>query len=260
MHVDQYDKLAPYGLFIHGAIDGFSRKIMWMHLGNTNRDGATVLHFYLKCGLSTGGIPKFIRVDGGTENRLMLRVHAILRETEDNGLPNPYFIGRSVHNQRIERWWLFLRTHFTQFWMEVFTEMVNLQIYDSSKEIDYQLLQFCFTPVLRNNLKDVVDYWNGHKVRKVSHSQCPAGVPDILYTVPEIYGKSDYKQPVESDLLYFANRVLGKSLNEYTCSDEFADICLQLMAANSLRMPNDVFEALDLFVQLKSDIYAIINT
>jgi hypothetical protein len=184
----------------------------------------------------------------------MLQVHAILRKTEPDH--KPYFVGRSVHNQRIERWWQFLRTHFTQFWMEVFTEMVNLQIYDSSNELHYQLLQFCFTPVLRNNIKDIVEYWNGHKVRKVSNSQCPAGVPEILFTVPEVYGKSDYRQPVESDLLLFTNSILGKPLNEYSCSDAYADICLHLMADMSLRMPYNVFEAVDLFVQLKSVIDA----
>ena len=29
-HIDGYDKLKPYGFPIHGCIDGFSRKIIWM--------------------------------------------------------------------------------------------------------------------------------------------------------------------------------------------------------------------------------------
>ena len=28
-HVDGYDKLKPYGFPIHGAVDGFSRRVMW---------------------------------------------------------------------------------------------------------------------------------------------------------------------------------------------------------------------------------------
>jgi hypothetical protein len=35
---------------------------------------------------------------------------------------------------------------------------------------------------------------------------------EILYTVPEIYGKSDYRQPVESDLLTFTNSILVNSV------------------------------------------------
>ena len=29
-HVDGYDKLKPYGFCIHGAIDGYSRRILWL--------------------------------------------------------------------------------------------------------------------------------------------------------------------------------------------------------------------------------------
>ena len=30
IHIDGYDKLKPYGISIHGAIDGFSRRIIWL--------------------------------------------------------------------------------------------------------------------------------------------------------------------------------------------------------------------------------------
>ena len=29
-HVDGYDKLKPYGFPIHGCIDGWSRKVLWL--------------------------------------------------------------------------------------------------------------------------------------------------------------------------------------------------------------------------------------
>ena len=31
-HVDGYDKLKPYGFPVHGCIDGYSRKILWLYL------------------------------------------------------------------------------------------------------------------------------------------------------------------------------------------------------------------------------------
>ena len=31
-HIDGYDKLKPYGFAIHGAIDGFSRRILWLEV------------------------------------------------------------------------------------------------------------------------------------------------------------------------------------------------------------------------------------
>ena len=33
-HIDGYDKLKPFGFCIHGAIDGFSRRIMWLDVLN----------------------------------------------------------------------------------------------------------------------------------------------------------------------------------------------------------------------------------
>lgn len=35
-HIDGYDKLKPFGFAIHGAIDGFSRRIMWLEVGPSN--------------------------------------------------------------------------------------------------------------------------------------------------------------------------------------------------------------------------------
>ena len=34
-HADGYDKLKPYGFPIHGCIDGFSRRIMWLEIVRT---------------------------------------------------------------------------------------------------------------------------------------------------------------------------------------------------------------------------------
>ena len=37
-HVDGYDKLKSYGLPIHGCVDGFSRRIMWLKVCKSNSD------------------------------------------------------------------------------------------------------------------------------------------------------------------------------------------------------------------------------
>eukprot|EP00111_Clytia_hemisphaerica_P004806 TCONS_00013816-protein len=37
-HIDGYDKLKPYGLPIHGCIDGFSRKILWLKVCKSNNN------------------------------------------------------------------------------------------------------------------------------------------------------------------------------------------------------------------------------
>ena len=63
-HIDQYDKLANYGIYIHGCIDGFviprtcnivsdvlfrfSRKILWLHVEATKPNSKVVLGYYLQ--------------------------------------------------------------------------------------------------------------------------------------------------------------------------------------------------------------------
>ena len=37
-HIDGYDKLKPFGFCIHGAIDGYSRRVLWLEVANTNND------------------------------------------------------------------------------------------------------------------------------------------------------------------------------------------------------------------------------
>ena len=36
--IDGYDKLKPFGFAIHGAIDGYSWKILWLFVGSSNND------------------------------------------------------------------------------------------------------------------------------------------------------------------------------------------------------------------------------
>lgn len=38
LHIDGYDKLKPYGFPIHGAIDGFSRKLLWLKVLRSNNN------------------------------------------------------------------------------------------------------------------------------------------------------------------------------------------------------------------------------
>lgn len=55
-HADGYDKLKQFGLCIHAAIDGYSRRIMWLEVGSTNNNPRTRWAL------------RILRADCGTEN------------------------------------------------------------------------------------------------------------------------------------------------------------------------------------------------
>ena len=46
-HIDGYDKLKPFGFAIHGAIDGYSRKIIWLKVLPSNNNPKIIGSLYL---------------------------------------------------------------------------------------------------------------------------------------------------------------------------------------------------------------------
>ena len=46
-HIDGHDKLKPFGFSIHACIDGFSRRLIWLEVGPTNKDPEVIAKMYL---------------------------------------------------------------------------------------------------------------------------------------------------------------------------------------------------------------------
>ena len=47
-HMDGYNKLILFGFSIHGGIDGFSRKILWLELVTTNKNPTVIAYYFFK--------------------------------------------------------------------------------------------------------------------------------------------------------------------------------------------------------------------
>ena len=67
-HTDGHDKLKPFGFSVHGCIDGFSRRLLWLEVGPTNKNPEVIAKYYLEAVRQLGGVPRKIRSDDGTEN------------------------------------------------------------------------------------------------------------------------------------------------------------------------------------------------
>ena len=77
-HVDGYDKLKPFGFAIHGAIDGYSRKIIWIEVGPSNNNPMVVTSYYLDAVLQAKCVPCTMRCDLGTETPTLHLYNLIL--------------------------------------------------------------------------------------------------------------------------------------------------------------------------------------
>ena len=93
-HADGYDKLKPYGLPIHGAVDGFSRKILWLKVCKSNNNPFNPACFFVEAVKEFGFCPNLLRTDAGTENGIMASIQCALR---GNTAVHKY--GPSIANQ-----------------------------------------------------------------------------------------------------------------------------------------------------------------
>ncbi len=96
-HIDGHHKMIRWHFVIHGAIDGFSRSIIYVKCADNNRS-STVLDFF-RDGVSRFGLPDNVRSHHGGENTEVWRF-MIANHNHDYSC---VLTGSSVHNERIER-------------------------------------------------------------------------------------------------------------------------------------------------------------
>jgi hypothetical protein len=141
-HIDGYDKVKPYGLCIHGCIDGYSRYIVWMRVFRTNNNPDVVGTYYISALQERKAAPRFVRGDRGTENSHIRTMQCLLLGDDS------FIYGTSTSNQRIESWWGILRRQCIQLWMDRF-EALKDGCYFEGDVLDKALVQFCFTNVVQ---------------------------------------------------------------------------------------------------------------
>lgn len=65
--MDGYCKFEFVGVQIYGAIDAYSRKVLWLYVGVSGRSSVSVCRQYLDFLEETGIRPKVLRIDKGGE-------------------------------------------------------------------------------------------------------------------------------------------------------------------------------------------------
>ena len=181
-HSDGYDKLKPYGLPIHGAIDGFSRRVIWLNVCRTNNNPVIVASFYLKAVKNIKCIPSVLRTDHGTENGIMAAAQCTLAQDKD-----AHRWGTSVANQRIENFWSHFRRGFADWLIDFFKSLVEDGKLELGNYFHKQCVWFSFSGFLQSELNGMVENWNSHYIRS-AQAHCIPGIPNQMFSFPERFG------------------------------------------------------------------------
>ncbi|XP_066935261.1 uncharacterized protein [Clytia hemisphaerica] len=157
-HIDGNHKLIKWGLVIHGGIDGFSRRIIYLHCSSNNKAETVVTLF--SDAVVTYGLPSRVRGDMGSENvdveRYMNRRRGLHRGS--------FIAGRSVHNQRIERLWRDVYYGCTGFFYDLFEYLMENGVLNVENSVHIWVLHYVFVPRINNLLKKFMSGWENHSL------------------------------------------------------------------------------------------------
>ncbi|XP_030217483.1 uncharacterized protein LOC115547416 [Gadus morhua] len=155
-HIDGNHKLVRWRMVFHGCVDGYSRSIIYLECLNNNR-ASSVLSLFQQ-GVSDFGLPSRVRSDHGREDievaRFMLNNRGVNRGS--------MIMGRSVHNQRIERLWAELNRVVSYYFSDLFTFMENEGILDSLCDLHLFCLHYIYLPRVRRGVREFRSQWNNH--------------------------------------------------------------------------------------------------
>uniref|UniRef100_K1Q1M5 Integrase core domain-containing protein n=1 Tax=Magallana gigas TaxID=29159 RepID=K1Q1M5_MAGGI len=165
--------------------------------------------------------PRCVRLDAGTENIYIEDIQKSFRWYHDDDMcgKKSVIIGRSMSNQRIERWWRTLREMGISFWIHLFKDMEDQGMFS-----------------LANN-EHIAQ-------RRYDDDGSLPGKPDMMFFHPEIFGAVDYKFPVDiCDVLEFQR--LFPSPSPRGCCEDYAAYFDHLLLDGGRTVPQTIEKAIE---------------
>ena len=150
-HIAGYGKVKPYGFAIHGAIDGFNRKILWLRVASFNNNPKAIASYYMDFIRQLRLVSRAVRSDRGTKNTIICGIQRFLRRNAEDLISNKnsFVYDSSTRNQQIECWWSILRRGGPNWWINFFKNMSVENVVDTSLIYHDEFLRFCFLEILQ---------------------------------------------------------------------------------------------------------------
>ena len=236
-HIDGHDKLKLYGFCIHGCIDGFSRKLLWLEVGPSNKMPEIIATYCLNTIQKIGGVPAYIKADDGTEHSLIQPIHVYLRSLDGNqSVTDSFSIVTSPRNQRIEAYWSILQRDRIGWWRRFFIDLTDLDLFANDDPVILDCVRFCFMDLIRKDLASIVNDWNAHIISSSRYGG-PRGRPDSMYYLPHLFDAEDYLVKVENDEIEEFIPCVTTEIED--CSAKFKEFSRTIMLNDNIEMPDD---------------------
>jgi hypothetical protein len=164
LHVHRVSKFAVqfrWRLVVHGAIDGYSRLVVFLRCSNNNR-AVTVFQLFEEA-VAKFGLPSRIRTDKGGEN-VDAAVYMLEHPRRGTGRGS-VITGSSTHNQRIERLWRDVYTGVLSLYHSLFNHLEERGVLDPLSNIDLFSLHTIFLPRINRHIDVWSEGWNQHRMR-----------------------------------------------------------------------------------------------
>ena len=151
-------------IVIHGAIDGYSRLVVFLRASDNNRS-STVMESFLSA-VAKYGVPSRVRTDHGGENNSVCLMMNLFRGSNRGSALR----GRSTHNQRIERLWGDLWRGMSNVYYQLFNFLESEGIVDIDNEMHMAALHYVYLPRINRDLCGFIEQWNNHGLRTERHA------------------------------------------------------------------------------------------
>ena len=147
------------------GVDGYSRIPVFCHCSNNNRSD-TVVRLFQEA-VSKYGLPSRVRCDRGTEN---YGVGYLMLNHPQRGPGRGSIIpGRSVHNQRVQRFWRDLFSGCISVFYHLFYHMEDTNLLDPTNVVYLFCLHFVYLPYINYAIKLFIDAWCSHPLRSTGN-------------------------------------------------------------------------------------------